>query len=108
VLAPLHGSRENTHNEFNLSFLSQSSANHSSNKNAKDFSLPEKVEENLEEDTDNESDIKCLTCELGYNPSYYSILFELNSWIIKSISPRNYSISSLILAKFILHQNIRL
>lgn len=86
---------------------SKSSSGHSSNKNSQIYFLPEEFEENLEEDTDGESDIQFLDCDLGNATNSYRLLSQLKKPINGISVPNSRTSPAINRAKFIIYHNIR-
>lgn len=97
-----------TTKESTKAFWSQSSSDHSSNKNSQIYFLPEEFEENVEEDVETDSDIQFIGCDLNNSVSLNSFLAQLEqSHVNTSIFNHQLSVATT-QAKFILYQNFRI
>lgn len=91
-----------------ISFWSQSSSDHSSNKNAPIYFLAEELEENVEEDADGESDIQFSDYELADTQNYYRFLPKLTEHFSGTQIIQKHTALAINRAKFITYQNIRI
>ncbi|GGD55921.1 hypothetical protein GCM10011514_20020 [Emticicia aquatilis] len=91
-----------------ISFWSQSSSQHSSNKNSQIYFLAEEFEENVEEDADGESEIQFLDYDLADATSSYRFLPTLTEYSGSIRIAQKYTSPANNRAKFIIYQNIRI